>query len=140
MAGNRHVLVDTGPVVAFLNRKDRFHQWAREQFGEISPPMLTCEAVITEACYLLRYADDGSQGVLALIDRGVMQIGFKLEEEILAIMKLLGRYSNVPISLADACLVRMTEQYPQSKILTLDHDFRIYRKYGRQIIPVVLPH
>ena len=135
----RKIIVDTAPLVAFLNRDDRFHEWAVEQWAHISPPMLTCEAVIAESCFLLRHLENGSESVLKLIDRKVLHIGFRLAEEHRYIMKYLRRYANIPMSLADACLVRMVEQYSDSRIFTLDQDFCIYRKHGRQTIPVLMP-
>ena len=132
-------LLDTGPLVAFLNRTDRHHEWAKAQWERVRPPFLTCEAVLAEACHLLRNHPGGSQAVLALVDRGVVQIGFTLEDEAESVATLLGRYGNIPMSLADACLVRMAERHGKSRVLTLDGDFRIYRKHRRQVIPTVMP-
>lgn len=132
-------LVDTGPLVAFLNRRDRYHEWATGQLAEIPAPLLTCEAVLSEACFLLRHLRGGSQAVLELLSRGLVQVGFRLDENAVPIRKLLARYASVPMSLADACLVRMAEQHPGSRVLTLDRDFRVYRKHGRHVIPGVMP-
>jgi len=134
------VLLDTGPLVAFLNRADRFHEWAKAQWERIRPPMLTCEAVLAEACFLIRKLPGGSQAIIELLNRGVIQIPFKLEEEAVSVGKLLGRYADVPMSLADACLVRMAERHANSYVLTLDWDFRIYRMHRRHIIPITTPH
>ena len=133
------VLLDTGPLVAFLNRADRFHEWAKAQWERIRPPMLTCEAVLAEACFLVRKLPGGSQAVIELLNRGVIQIPFKVEEEAVSVGKLLGRYADVPMSLADACLVRMAETLPDPVILTTDSDFRIYRRHSRQMVPSVMP-
>jgi uncharacterized protein len=135
----RQVLLDTGPLVASLRQQDQFYQWAKAQCAEIQPPLLTCEAVIVEACFLLRYTHMGQEAVLEPIERGAVQIAFCLEEETAAVKQLLTRYQSVPMSLADACLVRMAEQYDRSPILTLDHDFQIYRKDKNQAIPVISP-
>jgi predicted nucleic acid-binding protein len=135
----KEVLLDTGPLVAYLNRADRFHDWAKTQWERISPPMVTCEAVLAETCYLLRNLPGGSQAVLELVNRAIIQIHFRLEEEALSVGKLLVRYANVPMSLADGCLVRMAEQRSKSAVLTLDTDFRIYRKHGRHVISVMTP-
>ncbi len=135
----RQVLLDTGPVVAFLKRQDRFHSWITQEWATIEPPLLTCEAVISEACFLLRNVYGGKQAVISLVNSGVVQIPFRLNEEPGLINELLTRYQSVPMSLADACLVRMAEQYAESMLLTLDSDFRIYRKNRNQIIPVIMP-
>ena len=134
------VLLDTGPLVAFLNRADRFHEWAITTWERISPPMLTCEAVLAEACFLVRNLPGGSQAVIELLHRDVITIDFDLEQEASSVAKLLGRYGNVPMSLADACLVRMAEMHTKSELFTLDQDFRIYRKHGRHVIPIISPH
>ncbi|MDP1946021.1 MAG: PIN domain-containing protein [Nitrospirota bacterium] len=133
------ILLDAGPLVAFLNRRDRHHEWALSQWAGASPPFLTCEAVLAEACFLLRRSSGGSQAVMQLLARGIVSAPFCLEEETPAVAKLLFRYASVPMSLADGCLVRMAEQYPSAIVMTLDRDFRIYRKHGRQVIPVQMP-
>lgn len=136
---NPRVLVDTGPLVAFLNRADRYYKWAVERAAAISPPLFTCEAVISEACFLLRNIPNAPDALLELVKRKLVAVPFQLEQEITAVKKLMARYDNVPMSLADACLVRMSEQYAGSVVLTLDRDFRIYRRLGRQVIPVIAP-
>jgi predicted nucleic acid-binding protein len=133
------VIIDTGPLVAFLNGRERHHAWAREQFAHIRPPLLTCESVITEACYLVRDLDKGVDSLMKLINEGVVAIQFILANELQAITRLLKKYASVPISLADACLVRMAEQHSTSSLLTLDAHFRIYRKAGRTVIPTLMP-
>lgn len=106
----QQVLLDTGPLVAAVNRRDRFHQWSKTEWEQIAPPLLTCEAVITEACFLLRSVYGGQKAVMSLMERGVIQIPFHLEKEVERVRELLHRYQSVPMSLADACLVRMAEQ------------------------------
>jgi predicted nucleic acid-binding protein len=133
------VLLDTGPWVALLCRDDTFHGWAREQFGRIARPLLTCEAVVAETCFLLARAGHDPAKALALVSRGVVRVGMSLAEEIGAVQALFERYDNVPASLADACLVRMSELYDRSRVLTLDSDFRIYRRHGRKVIPLIAP-
>jgi predicted nucleic acid-binding protein len=134
------VIIDTGPLVAFLTRREHHHAWAQEQFARIRPPMFTCEPVITEACYLVRDVDHGIDSLISLIHKGVVAIRFNLAEELPAVTSLLKKYSSIPMSLADACLVRMAEQHTNSPILTLDSHFRIYRKSGRAVIPTLMPN
>jgi predicted nucleic acid-binding protein len=135
----RSALLDTGPLGALLDRRDRYHDWAITQFGAVAPPLLTCEAVLSEACFLVRDLTEGPGSVMALLNRGVVQVPFRLDQEGEGVARLLRRYANVPMSLADACLVRMAEQYGSSVLLTLDADFRIYRKHGRRVVPTVMP-
>ncbi|MEX1326125.1 MAG: PIN domain-containing protein [Desulfobacterales bacterium] len=133
------VLVDTGPLVAFLNKRDRFHDWTAAQWNQIAAPMLTCEAVVSETCFLLSGIKSGSDRVIQLIQRKILRISFHLEEHIDPVNKLLIKYQSVPMSLADACLVRMSELHSNSSVFTLDSDFNLYRKNGRQVIPSIMP-
>jgi predicted nucleic acid-binding protein len=134
----KRVIVDTGPLVALLNAREAHHAWVRETLDDIEPPLWTCEAVITEACFLMRQLKGGSDAVLALVSRGVVKIDFRLSAELEPVSKLMTKYASVPMSLADACLVRMTEVNAQSVVLTLDDDFRIYRRNGRHVVPVIM--
>lgn len=136
---NRQVILDTGPLVALLNRGDHFHDWACSQWAEIEAPLLSCEAVIAEACHLLRKFEGGSFAVLELIRRGAVSMAFSLSDECGPVTRMLKRYASVPMSLTDACLVRMSELNSESPVLTLDADFRIYRRHGRRVIPTLLP-
>ena len=133
------ILVDTGPLVAYLDRSDRHHAWAKQCFMQISRPLLTCEAVIAEALFLLRRGGINPDNLLSLISRGLVLPEFRLGPEIASIQQLMKSYLNVPMSLADACLVRMAEIYEASEIMTLDSDFTIYRKSRRKVIPLRRP-
>ncbi len=135
----QRVLLDTGPLVASLDRRDHFHNWVTAELATIEPPLLTCEAVISEACFLLRNVYPGQEAVISLVNTRIIQIPFRLDEEADILGELLTRYQSVPMSLADACLVQMAEQYSESVLLTLDSDFRIYRKNRSQMIPVIMP-
>lgn len=132
-------LIDTGPLVAYLNRADRYQEWARSRLAELSPPLLTCEAVLAETCFILAKYPGGQAAVLELLTRGAVRIDFDLQRELEPVSRLIARYANVPISLADASLVRMSEIHSDSAVLTLDSDFRIYRRHGRQVIPLITP-
>lgn len=132
-------IVDTGPIVALLNRRDNHHAWARDVLDTLEPPILTCESVVSEACFLLGSLTGGTDAVLDLLVADVMRLDFRLESEIAPIRRLMRKFANVPMSLADACLVRMTELDPRSVIVTLDSDFRVYRRNRRQMIPTIMP-
>jgi len=135
----RPILLDTGPLVALLNRRDAYHTWATAQWALVQPPLLTCEAVLSEACFLLRATAPGGQSVMELVRRGIVVVGFHLEDHATPVAKLLGKYASVPMSLADACLVRMSECYTDSAVMTVDSHFRIYRRHSRLAIPVIMP-
>jgi uncharacterized protein len=137
----KRFVLDTGPIVALLRRRDPHHGWAKETLSRIAssstPPLATCEAVLVEACFLLRSFVGGEDAVLALVDHLVLD--FRLGAEIAAVRRLMEKYRSVPMSLADACLVRMTENEPDSVVLTLDRDFRVYRRNGRHVVPMLSP-
>jgi predicted nucleic acid-binding protein len=133
------MIVDTGPLVAYLDRSDRDHQWSKECFTQMTRPLLTCEAVIAEALFLLRRGGIDPDGLLNLINRGVIVLEFSLAAEILVIQQLMKTYRNIPMSLADACLVRMAEIHEHSKVMTLDSDFVVYRKCRRKVILLLRP-
>jgi predicted nucleic acid-binding protein len=134
------VLADTGPIVAYLNGRDRHHAWAVAAFKRLRPPLLTCEAVLSEAVFLLRSASGGGDRVMDMVGRGVLRVAFDLQHELPSVSGLLGRYRSLPMDLADACLVRMSELQADCLLLTVDSEFRdIYRRNGRQVIPTLLP-
>ena len=133
------IVVDTGPLVALLNRRDRQHVWVRQVLDTVEPPIFTCEAVVSEACFLLSRMDGGQDALLELLASDVVRIDFRLANEIEAIRALMRKFASVPMSLADACLVRMSELDAQTTIVTLDGDFRVYRRNRRQVIPTIMP-
>ena len=133
------IILDTGPIVAFLNKRDRYFSWANEVFKLLKPPVYTCDSVISEACFLLRNMEGGSIAVVELLERDLIVVDFDLASEIQAVKKLMSKYANVPMSLADACLIRMTEIEKGSQIITLDRDFNVYRRFDRQQVPVLMP-
>jgi predicted nucleic acid-binding protein len=130
-------LVDAGFLVALLSRRDANHRWAAAQAPRLPPPWLTCEAVLSEASHLL--GGPGTRSLASLLRRGALVCGFRFADDMDAVLKLLEKYADVPMSFADACLVRMTETLNDPRLLTTDGDFRIYRRHGRQVIPCVLP-
>ncbi len=134
-----HLILDTGPWVALHCRSDSHHAWARAQFSQHPGPFLTCEAVVAETCFLLARAGFDPGKALALVERGVVRVAMSLSEQVSAVRALFDRYDNVPASLADACLIRMTELHEPCRLLTLDSDFHVYRRHGRKVIPVVTP-
>ena len=133
------IIFDSGVLVALIDKREQYHQWATEQAQTLLPPFVTCESVITETCFLLRHIHNGHEAVLAMVEDGILQIDFSLSAEISEITSLMGKYDNVPMSLADACLVRMSELLDNSVVFTLDSDFHIYRKNGKKEISLIIP-
>lgn len=136
---SRTVIVDAGPLVAYLDRSDQHHAWAAEQMRSFTEPLWTCEAVLSEAAYLLRRGRVDGDLLMAMMERGVLLLPLDLEKEAAAVRKLMHRYADVPMSLADACLVRLSEVKASVQVFTTDSDFSIYRRLGRKPIPRIFP-
>jgi predicted nucleic acid-binding protein len=133
-------LLDTGPLVSFLASGLRHHAWTVEQWKRLRPPLLTCEPVLTEAAFLLKREGRDTDPLFALLERGVIRIALAVEKEQADLRALMRRYRNRPMSLADACLVRLSEIHTAAEVFTLDSDFRIYRRHGNRVIPVRMPN
>ena len=132
-------IVDTGPLVAFFDRSERHHLWVAGRIEELEPPLLVCEPVLAEASYLLgRYAK-AQDTLFDLIQTGALCVAFRIDEHLNDLRKLLHKYRDMPMSLADACVVRMAEIHERHAVLTLDSDFTVYRKHGRTPLTIIHP-
>ena len=135
----RVAIVDTGPLVAFFDRAERHHRWVAERVEELEAPLLVCEPVLAEAMYLLANYPGAQDALLELLENGALRVAFRIEEHVDVLRKLLQKYRDTPMSLADACVVRMAEIYERHEILTLDSDFSVYRKHGRVPLMLISP-
>lgn len=133
----RSALVDTGFLVALFQRRDEHHQWAAALAAEVPPRWLTCEAVLSETEHLLDRA--GVVGLKQACRNHAIELAFDLVTNLDSVLDLMDKYADVPMSLADACLVRITEILPEPLLLTTDSDFGVYRRFGRRVIPCRLP-
>jgi predicted nucleic acid-binding protein len=133
------VLLDTGPLVAYLDASERAHEWVVGQWRRMLPPLIICEPVFTETVFLLRERRLSLEPLWELIRRGILSFDFELNREFETVAMLMNRYGNLPMDLADACLVRMAETRRDACVFTLDSDFKIYRQHGRQVIPLIFP-
>ena len=133
------ILADTGPLVAYLTETDQHHRWAAGVFGSFYEPLYTCEAVISETLFLLRSASLNVENFLQMLERGAVRTDFNLEPNRADVLNLLRKYADQPMSLADACLVRMAELNDSCQIFTTDRDFLVYRRKGRSLIPLLAP-
>jgi predicted nucleic acid-binding protein len=131
------VLVDAGFIVALLSRRDSHHRWAVAQTPKFPPPWSLCEAALSEAFHLL--GARGAPALRALLQRGTLRVAFSVAEQMEPVLALMQKYADVPMSLADACFVRMTETLSDSLLLSTDIDFHIYRRHSRQVVPCVMP-
>lgn len=124
------VLLDTGCIVALLDRSAQHHEQCEEVVTTLDVPIITCEAVIAESCYLLRSLKGAVAAVLENVEQGVFLIPYRLTGNAAGVQKLMNKYADVPMDFADACLVDLANDYQTGRILTLDRDFHIYR-WGR---------
>lgn len=131
------LLLDTGPLVALLVPRERHHRWAIEAL-RVRARVVTCEAVLSEAFFLMRGTEKGSRALRGMLADDSLEL-VSLTPEPRALMSLMTRYTSVPMSFADACLVRLSELIPRAVVATLDSDFRVYRRNGRQVIPLLMP-
>jgi len=135
----RAAVADTGPLVAFLDRSERHHAWAAERVRELAPPLLVCEPVLAEAMYLLSDLPRAQDALYELLEKGALRIAFHVEEHLPALRALHRKYRDRPISLADACIVCMAELFDDHAVFTLDADFPVYRKRGREPLELIQP-
>jgi predicted nucleic acid-binding protein len=138
MAATR-VLLDTGPLIGYLNKNDQHHQWAIGCWSALFDPLWTCEAVLSEALFVLQSEGAGPEPILRLLERRTIRLDFTMEDHRPDVLRLLRKYQDRPMSLADACLVRMAEVTDACQVFTTDKDFLIYRRKGRHVIPLLSP-
>jgi predicted nucleic acid-binding protein len=132
-------LLDAGPLAAYFSRADGWHEWSVAQMRQLTPPLWTCEPVLTEACFVIARNGGQAADVIRKVQEGILSVVMDLETEAAALEALMLRYADVPMSLADACLVRLTELHQDCRVFTLDRDFARYRRHGRQVIPMLAP-
>jgi predicted nucleic acid-binding protein len=133
------VIADTGPLVAILDRDDRDHAWAVREGRRLPPKMLSCEAVLSEVHFLTRDIPEAKDRVESWLADGRLELPFSVRDHHSLLHELMVRYASVPMSFADACLVRMSELWPEAPVFTLDSDFRVYRRNKRQSLPLICP-
>lgn len=135
----RPVLLDTGVIVALLDRSENQHRACAEAVDGVGAPLVTCEAVIAESCYLLRNLPGASEAVIENVAAGIFQVPFQLSQEADSVRKILRRYRDRKIDFADACLIRLADVFQTADILTLDADFRVYR-WGKSKAFRIMPN
>jgi len=128
-------IADTGFVVAFGNRRDVHHEWAVDMARRVTDPLLTCEAVLSEAAFHLK----STPFVLSLVEYGLLQLAFDCSKNLAQLGELARRYADRQPDLADLCLIRMSELYPHHPVITIDADFQVYRRNKRELIPILGP-
>jgi predicted nucleic acid-binding protein len=137
--GAMRAIVDTGPLVAFFDRRERHHPWCAARIEALEAPLLVCEPVLTEAMHLLSRFPEARDTLLGFLRNGAVKIAFQLDQEVGVLRRLLLKYKDTPMSLADACVVRMAEIHTDHAVLTLDSDFTVYRAHGRAPLTLIYP-
>jgi predicted nucleic acid-binding protein len=132
-------IVDTGPLIAFFDRAEHHHRWVVDRIEELNAPLLVCEPVLAEAMFLLARYSKAQDALLGLLHNGALSVAFHIDEHVDALRKLLQKYRDTPMSLADACIVRMAEIHDRHDVFTLDSDFLVYRKHGRAPLSLIHP-
>ena len=135
---SRQFIIDTGPLVALLNRRDTYHGWTWQQLQTVTEPLLTVESVVSEALFLLKRHSLPVTGLVGLLQSRELRIPHA-PDFAGRIAGLLKKYADLPTSLADAALLELSEHYPRTPILTLDTDFRVYRRVDRTMAPTLMP-
>jgi len=129
-------IADTGFLVAFVNRNDRYHDWALSLAERVDEPLLTCEPALAEAAHHLQSVPL----VLDLIQENLVTLAFDCRDHFDQLRVLAERYADRKPDLADLCLIRMSELYPKHSVITTDQkDFRVYRRNKRESIPLICP-
>lgn len=129
-------IADTGFLVGFANRNDRYHEWATGIAERVDEPLLTCEAVLAETAFHLRSVPL----VLAMLDEALIELRFDCRSQLAHLAALAQRYADRRPDLADLCMIRMSELYPRHSVITVDRkDFQVYRRNKREVIPLVCP-
>jgi predicted nucleic acid-binding protein len=139
LAATSAAIVDAGPLVAFLDRAEPHHDWVAARIGELDAPLLVCEPVLAEAMHLLARLPSAQDALFGLLERGALQLDLHVEDNVAELRRLLRKYRDQPMSLADACIVRMAEVHDRHVVLTLDSDFLVYRKHGRIPLDLIYP-
>ncbi len=136
---SERLALDTGPLVAWLDADDQWHDEATRMTRGLRPPFLVCEPVLTEACFLLRGQANAIRQIGIWLDIGYIEIAFRLPDHAARAFALMEKYRDLPMSLADAGLVCMIEEDLADRVFTLDAHFRTYRHSGRRVVPALMP-
>ena len=128
--------MDAGPLIAALNRKDQYHSWACETLESIGAPFFSCPEALAEAAAMT----GRPAAIVEMVHAGEIILAFNLAEQTASTLALLRKYADRGMDLADACIVRMSELMRDSRVITVDRaDFAVYRRNGRELIPLIVP-
>jgi len=131
-------LVDAGPLIALLNLRDQWHDWAEQALDVLAGPLWTSEVVLAEVCYNLGQNTAAVHRLLGLIRSGHVRTLSVVDANADRLVNLMTKYERMDI--CDGSLVVLSEQFPNAKIITVDlRDFPVYRRFGREPLPLIMP-
>lgn len=136
-ASTINYLVDAGPLIGFLDRDDQWHEWSRRTLEVLDEPLATTETVIAEVCHKLRRVRPALGVIPRLVAEGRLQLVPAFADQPVRIGELLAKYPEMDAG--DATLVVLSELFPRAKLITVDDDFRRYRRLRNQVMPLVMP-
>jgi len=128
-------IADTGFLVAFARDRDMHHGWAVGAAQQLTEPLLTCESVLSETAFHLGDAEV----VFDMISEELIRLDFVCNDQLAHLALLAKRYKDRKPDLADLCLIRMSELHPKHSVITVDENFRVYRRNKREVIPLISP-
>jgi len=131
-------LVDAGPLIGWFNAADQWHAWSTQVLSGLEGPLHTTEIVLGEACWHLGGNTRPAHALLSLVRIGAVRLLHPWPEHLGRTQQLMLKYNRMDA--ADASLVVLSEIHPHARIITTDHrDFSIYRRFGKEPLPTVLP-
>jgi predicted nucleic acid-binding protein len=133
------VLLDTGAIVALLDATDNFHQRCAVALAELRAPLITCEAVIAESCYLLRNVEGAAEAILQSVAEREFLLPIGLSEMTADVQRIFRKYRDRQMDLADAALIHLANEFQTADILTVDSDFHVYRWGRNNVFRVLVP-
>lgn len=131
-------IVDTGPLVGWINRRDQWHEWSVAVLQELQAPLLTCEAVIAEAVWHLRASRSAVDQLYGMVESGAVGIVELLPDHMPHLRALSAKHESMDF--CDAAVVRLSEIHPRAVVITTDTEhFSIYRRFRDKPIPILRP-
>ena len=131
-------IVDTGPLIGWINSRDQWHAWSVATLEALEPPLLTCEAVIAEASWQLNPSRSAVDRLYGLVEAGALRIADLLPEHMPHIRALAAKYPQMDF--CDAAVVRLSEILPRATVITTDSaHFAVYRRFRDRPLTLITP-
>ncbi len=134
------VYIDTGPVIAILNKRDEHHLWATDKTSQIENDLVTTSIIIAEAFYILKKLPKGIEGLFQIIEEGFIKVEESYPKNMVFIHELVLKYDDIDASIGDISLLSIIDDPKHSKVFTLDYDFHIYRDKKGKPLDLISPY